>query len=61
MSTPLPITHGCCWASPGPTSSGFLAALPRGAATLWHALVQWQVRRLKGRIADYEPNCWWLP
>jgi hypothetical protein len=58
------MTHDCCWARSGTSSSchanALLATLPRGVATLWHALVHWQVRRLKRRIAAYEPDRRWL-
>jgi hypothetical protein len=64
MSTPLPMTHDCCWARSGTSDSSphsdLLTAIPRGAATVWRAFARWQIRKLERRIAAIEPNCRWL-
>ena len=62
MSTPLPITHDCCWQPPGGACCpGPLAAIPRGAAAVWRAFARWQARKLAERIAALEPDARWLP
>jgi hypothetical protein len=64
MSTPLPITHDCCWQRPAacdcPLASDLLATIPRAAARLWRAFARWQVRKLERRIAAFEPDRRWL-
>jgi hypothetical protein len=64
MSTPLPMTHDCCWARSGGSSfhptSDFVAAIVCPAVRLWRAFAHWQARRLTQRLATFEPNCRWL-